>query len=126
MFTQPIMYKKIAEHPNTRQVYGEQLVREGAFTEAEAQQRVDGFREKLEKDFEASSSYKPNKADWLEGKWQGTMALTEPEAGSSLSDITTTAEPTGEDYYTIKSQKIFNEKKIHDHSQFTNIDFYYY
>jgi butyryl-CoA dehydrogenase len=42
-----------------------------------------------------------------EGKWQGTMALTEPEAGSSLSDITTTAEPTDEDYYSIKGQKIF-------------------
>ena len=42
-----------------------------------------------------------------EGKWQGTMALTEPEAGSSLSDITTTAEPTNESYYSIKGQKIF-------------------
>jgi butyryl-CoA dehydrogenase len=41
------------------------------------------------------------------GQWQGTMALTEPEAGSSLSDITTTAEPTDEDYYHIKGQKIF-------------------
>jgi butyryl-CoA dehydrogenase len=43
----------------------------------------------------------------LAGKWQGTMALTEPEAGSSLSDITTTAEPTDNDYYKIKGQKIF-------------------
>ncbi len=42
-----------------------------------------------------------------EGNWQGTMALTEPEAGSSLSDITTTAEPTDEGYYSIKGQKIF-------------------
>jgi butyryl-CoA dehydrogenase len=42
-----------------------------------------------------------------EGQWQGTMALTEPEAGSSLSDITTTAEPTNEGYYSIKGQKIF-------------------
>jgi len=41
------------------------------------------------------------------GQWQGTMALTEPEAGSSLSDITTTAEPTDEGYYIIKGQKIF-------------------
>jgi butyryl-CoA dehydrogenase len=41
------------------------------------------------------------------GQWQGTMALTEPEAGSSLSDITTTAEPTDEGSYNIKGQKIF-------------------
>jgi butyryl-CoA dehydrogenase len=43
----------------------------------------------------------------LSGKWQGTMALTEPEAGSSLSDITTTAEPTESNFYKIKGQKIF-------------------
>lgn len=41
------------------------------------------------------------------GKWQGTMALTEPQAGSSLSDITTTAYPTDEGHYLIKGQKIF-------------------
>lgn len=41
------------------------------------------------------------------GEWQGTMALTEPQAGSSLSDITTQAapKPTGE--YRIQGQKIF-------------------
>ena len=48
------------------------------------------------------------------GQWQGTMALTEPEAGSSLSDITTMAEPTGEDYYSIKGQKIFISAGDHD------------
>ncbi|MBT8338779.1 MAG: acyl-CoA dehydrogenase [Desulfatitalea sp.] len=42
-----------------------------------------------------------------EGIWQGTMALTEPEAGSSLSDITTTASPTGDGHYQIRGQKIF-------------------
>lgn len=41
------------------------------------------------------------------GKWQGTMALTEPQAGSSLSDITTTAVPTTEGHYLIRGQKIF-------------------
>lgn len=41
------------------------------------------------------------------GEWQGTMALTEPGAGSSLSDIVTSAEPTEEGYYKIKGQKIF-------------------
>ena len=41
------------------------------------------------------------------GEWQGTMALTEPEAGSSLSDITSSATPTDHDYYLIKGQKVF-------------------
>lgn len=50
----------------------------------------------------------------LAGKWQGTMALTEPEAGSSLTDITTTAEPTGHGYYLIRGQKIFISAGDHD------------
>ena len=41
------------------------------------------------------------------GEWQGTMALTEPQAGSSLTDITTAAHHTADGYYQIKGQKIF-------------------
>lgn len=43
----------------------------------------------------------------FEGKWQGTMALTEPHAGSSLGDIRTTASPNEDGSYSIKGQKIF-------------------
>jgi alkylation response protein AidB-like acyl-CoA dehydrogenase len=49
------------------------------------------------------------------GRWQGTMALTEPDAGSSLSDITTSAEATdvpGE--YRIRGQKIYISAGDHD------------
>ncbi|MFN3850965.1 MAG: acyl-CoA dehydrogenase [Spirosomataceae bacterium] len=49
------------------------------------------------------------------GEWQGTMALTEPNAGSSLSDITTSAEPTDQEgVYKIKGQKIFISCGDHD------------
>lgn len=41
------------------------------------------------------------------GTWQGTMALTEPQAGSSLSDITTSAQPQNDGSYKITGQKIF-------------------
>ena len=50
----------------------------------------------------------------LAGKWQGTMALTEPEAGSSLSDMTTEAEPTDEGYYKMRGQKVFISAGDHD------------
>ncbi|MGB1017175.1 MAG: acyl-CoA dehydrogenase family protein, partial [Nannocystaceae bacterium] len=44
-----------------------------------------------------------------EGEWSGTMALTEPQAGSSLGDITTAASPVEgrDDVYRIKGSKIF-------------------
>ncbi|AQG81374.1 acyl-CoA dehydrogenase [Spirosoma montaniterrae] len=49
------------------------------------------------------------------GQWQGTMALTEPDAGSSLSDITTTAEPTDTPgTYQIRGQKIYISAGDHD------------
>lgn len=48
------------------------------------------------------------------GEWQGTMALTEPQAGSSLSDIVSAATPTGKGHYTVKGQKIFISGGEHD------------
>ncbi len=42
-----------------------------------------------------------------EGRWQGTMALTEPQAGSSLSDITTKATRNDDGSFNITGQKIF-------------------
>lgn len=43
----------------------------------------------------------------MSGEWQGTMALTEPQAGSSLSDVKTSATPNEDDSYNIKGQKIY-------------------
>ncbi|MBD9501537.1 acyl-CoA dehydrogenase [Pseudomonas sp. BGr12] len=43
----------------------------------------------------------------IEGRWFGTMALTEPHAGSSLADIRTRAEPAADGSYRIKGNKIF-------------------
>lgn len=49
------------------------------------------------------------------GEWQGTMALTEPDAGSSLSDISTSAIPTAEaGVYKIRGQKIYISCGDHD------------
>lgn len=52
---------------------------------------------------ELKDAYIPN---MLSGKWGGTMCLTEPQAGSSLSDIVTEAAPDG-DHYKLTGQKIF-------------------
>ena len=50
----------------------------------------------------------------LSGEWQGTMALTEPQAGSSLSDVTTSATPQPDGSYKIKGQKVFISAGDHD------------
>jgi len=47
------------------------------------------------------------------GQWAGTMALTEPQAGSNLAAIRTSAVPEG-DHYRIKGSKIFISWGDHD------------
>ena len=53
----------------------------------------------------------------IEGRFFGTMALTEPHAGSSLSDLRTRAEPAGDGTYRIKGNKIFISGGDHDLSE---------
>ena len=48
------------------------------------------------------------------GEWTGTMALTEPQAGSSLSDVATLAEPAADGSYRIRGNKIFISGGDHD------------
>ncbi len=68
-FTQPAMYRAIRERPTIRQIYTERLVGEGVLTVRDADRMMEDFRARLETELEASKSYRPNKADWLEGDW---------------------------------------------------------
>jgi len=73
-YTQPIMYRAIDTLPTTRHIYSERLVREGVLSAEEAAHLAEAFQARLEEELEASKSYKPNKADWLEGQWSGMEA----------------------------------------------------
>jgi len=70
-FTQPVMYRAIKERPTTRTLYAERLAAEGSVPAEEAKALWDGFQGTLEDAYKAAQSYKPNKADWLEGHWAG-------------------------------------------------------
>ncbi|NYT46167.1 acyl-CoA dehydrogenase [Pollutimonas thiosulfatoxidans] len=50
----------------------------------------------------------------LEGRWTGTMNLTEPQAGSDLAQVATKAVPRGEGVYGLFGQKIFITYGEHD------------
>mgnify|MGYP002629037262 CR=1 FL=1 len=71
MFTQPLMYKQIGGHQTVKEVYAGRLEAEGVVDAADVAAMDGALREKLDKALEASANYKPNKADWLEGKWTG-------------------------------------------------------
>jgi len=70
-FTQPLMYRTIAKHPTTRAIYAQRLTEEGTIGAGEGDRMATEFYDRLEREFEAATSYKPNKADWLEGAWAG-------------------------------------------------------
>ena len=71
MFTQPLMYQKIGAHRSVKEVYAAALEAEGVVTAEDVAAMDNALREKLDKALEAATNYKPNKADWLEGKWAG-------------------------------------------------------
>ncbi|MGU3392233.1 2-oxoglutarate dehydrogenase E1 component [Sphingomonas sp. M1A8_2b] len=76
-FTQPLMYDIIRKHPGVSSVYGDRLIKEGVIDQAWIDENVKEFTLRLEGEFEAGSSYKPNKADWFGGRWTGLSAPTD-------------------------------------------------
>ncbi|EFH12994.1 oxoglutarate dehydrogenase (succinyl-transferring), E1 component [Pseudoroseomonas cervicalis ATCC 49957] len=73
-FTQPIMYGVIKELKTTRTKYAERLAAAGAVPAEDSKAMLDAFYAKLEEAYQAAQSFKPNKADWLEGHWAGLKA----------------------------------------------------
>ena len=94
-FTQPLMYRAIRDQKTTRTLYAEALAREGSVTPEEAAALWDGFNTELEESFKAAQSYKPNKADWLEGVWTG-MKQADSEDVRAEEATALTAEAAGE------------------------------
>ncbi len=75
-FTQPLMYKQIRAHKTTLQIYTEKLVAEGVLTDGEVMKLQANWWHHLETAMQASQSFKPGKADWLDGRWSGLRAAT--------------------------------------------------
>jgi 2-oxoglutarate dehydrogenase E1 component len=69
MFTNPAMYNRIKKHKTTLQLYTERLVKDGLIPEGEIEDMKAQFQALLNEEFEAGREYKPNKADWLDGRW---------------------------------------------------------
>jgi len=78
-FTQPLMYQKIRSHPTTQEIYAKKLVGEAVVTEAEVEKMRAEWRAHLDAEYESAQGYKPNKADWLDGRWSGLKAARDAD-----------------------------------------------
>ena len=70
MFTNPAMYTRIRKQKTTLQLYTERLVQDGLIPEGEIEDMKAAFQARLNEEFEVGKDYKPNKADWLDGRWK--------------------------------------------------------
>jgi 2-oxoglutarate dehydrogenase E1 component len=80
-FTQPLMYAAIRKHPPISKVYGQRLIDEGVVDAPWIAAHTKAYLDHLEAEFQAATSYLPDKADWFEGRWAGLGRPDEPVLG---------------------------------------------
>lgn len=88
LYTQPVMYGKIKNHPSLGEIYSQKLVAEGAITETEYQKLIGDFESHLADEFEKAPSYEPKAPDWLKSTWSkiedGNEANPETQVSAKL------------------------------------------
>lgn len=70
-FTQPLMYQAIAKQVPVKEKYKQKLIESGVVSAEEAEALENTFSDFLKEEFAAAETYKPEKADWLDGLWTG-------------------------------------------------------
>ncbi|HDR67466.1 MAG TPA: 2-oxoglutarate dehydrogenase E1 component, partial [Bacteroidaceae bacterium] len=84
-FTQPLLYKSIATHPNPLDIYGNRLIREGLLTPEEKKKDEADFELKLEKQLEESRKRKKVQIQqFLKSRWNGYRYAVEEDFTISL------------------------------------------
>lgn len=119
--TQPLMYKKIAQHPGTRQLYAEQLIREKVITETEADAFIKNYRQKLDAgecttalvtnpDFK--NKYATDWAPFLNKKWTDEVDTSVPLAELQQLTEKITTIPEAFKPHPLVDNVINNRKKM--------------
>ncbi len=112
-FTQPLMYKKIRQHPTSVNVYGKELINKKIITEEEFELMKKDFKNLLDEQFKTAKNYKP-KIEWYEGTW----SRYKPEKGKDKKG------KSGVDLEKLKeiSEKIHNiPKDVNIHKTISKI-----
>jgi 2-oxoglutarate dehydrogenase E1 component len=121
-FTQPLLYKAIATHPNPRDIYIKKLIAEGIIDEAQAKQIESDFRTLLDERLNESKQIKKTKVtSFLEGQWKGVKMATDAdfekspdtsvdkkillEIGKKITEV-----PAGKKFFN-KMEKLFKDRR---------------
>ncbi|MDQ3192791.1 MAG: 2-oxoglutarate dehydrogenase E1 component [Bacteroidota bacterium] len=121
-FTQPILYKAIAKHPNPREIYNNKLLKQGEVEAGLAKEMEEGFKSMLQEMLtEAKQTEKARITSFLDGAWKGLkMATNEDFVASPVTavDKKTFLEiaekistlPTDKNFFN-KTKKLFNDRR---------------
>ncbi|WP_426034454.1 2-oxoglutarate dehydrogenase E1 component [Cypionkella sp. TWP1-2-1b2] len=122
MFTNPAMYTTIRKQKTTLQLYTDRLVADGLIPEGEIEDMKAAFQARLNEEFEVGKDYKPNKADWLDGRWKSmkTKDLDNYQRGDTWIKPETLAEvgaaltriPEGFDIHKTVARQLEAKKKM--------------
>ena len=121
-FTQPLLYKIIAQHPNPREIYKQKLIEAGSVEADLARQMEQEFKLMLQERFdEAKEKETARVHSFLEGAWKGFRLALEkdfqisPKTGVKIQDLTAIADkitdlPSNLKFFT-KIKKLFENRK---------------
>jgi 2-oxoglutarate dehydrogenase E1 component len=121
-FTQPLLYKAIAQHPNPREIYVKKLVEHGEISEDVAKQMEAEFKALLqEKLDEAKQQEKAKITSFLEGTWKGVTVAGKdafeksPDTAIDKKTFLNLANklvelPAGKKFFN-KTEKLFKDRK---------------
>jgi 2-oxoglutarate dehydrogenase E1 component len=111
-FTQPLMYRKIAATPTTRQLYARRLEETGVIPAEGGDRVVADFLTQLDGEFEHAKSYRPNKADWLEGAWAGFHSAPDDDRKGNTAVAIETLREIGRTLTTVPDGLTVNRKIV--------------
>ncbi len=114
-FTQPLLYKAIANHPNPREVYNQKLLSQGIVEANLAKSMEKQFKELLQRSLDLSKLQKKTKLDdFKEGNWKGLRFSTpkdfesSPNTSIAKKNFVTLAQQIS----TLPSDKVFFNKIV--------------
>ncbi|MBU6140336.1 MAG: 2-oxoglutarate dehydrogenase E1 component [Proteobacteria bacterium] len=69
LYTQPVMYTKLKDHPTLEKIYSQKLIAENVISAAEHEKLVADFETHLSSEFDKATDFKPKEADWMKADW---------------------------------------------------------
>jgi 2-oxoglutarate dehydrogenase E1 component len=89
LYTQPLMYKIIKNHPTLKKIYSDKLILDGVISNDEFKKLNNEFNSHLEESFNQSEKYEAKKGDWLEDEWSNIKDGDDqiPETGVKIDKL---------------------------------------